>query len=111
MKPDYMVLLHIARLIAKHPEKMRQFMTMVSITTHLTSDSWLRITFELYSNHIARALIEGTWSGMTITYDTWTDELTRKKRGEEPLYVTGGQCESLDIDRILEERFSDCLSQ
>lgn len=106
MFPDYIILLHIARLIAKHPKKMEQFLKMWDITANLTSDSGIWITFELYSNHIARVLIKGTWSGMTITYDTWTDELTRKKRGEKPLCVTGGQCCCYDIQNVIDERFS-----
>lgn len=107
MEPDYIILLHIARLISKHPKKTEQFLKMWNITSWLTSDSGIWITFELYPDHTARAIITGTRSGMTITYNTWTDELTRKKRGAKPLYTTGGQCLCDDIQNIIDERFSN----
>lgn len=106
MEPNYIILLHIARLISEHPEKRRQFDTLWSITSNLTSDCGIDITFELYPDHIARVLITGTRSSMTITYDTWSDELSRKKRGTKPIHTTWGQSYCYDVQEIIDKRFA-----
>ena len=75
---------NIARLIYDRPEKIRQLETVQSITAHLTSDDYVYITCELYRDGIARYLIRGTRSSMTITARVLSREACRKPRNERP---------------------------
>lgn len=75
---------NIARLIRDKPEKVRQLERARDITVHLTGDDYVYITCELYRDGIARYLIRGTRSGMTVTANVKTRELCRKPRNEKP---------------------------
>ena len=67
-------------------------------------DDHIRIRCELYQNNIARYLIEGTRSGMTITANTLTNEITRKHRNEKAWYEAEVECWVEDILKHVERR-------
>ena len=87
----------VAICLAKHENKMRQFMKLKDICVALTSDAGITITSELYNNHICRFVIEGTRCNMVICYDTITWELKRKPRNEKPWDVTEIKSNCYDI--------------
>lgn len=75
---------NIARILRENPRKVEELSRVRDITVHLTSDDGLRVTVELYRDHVVRFLIRGTRSGMTLTADVMTCILTRKRRNEKP---------------------------
>lgn len=86
------VIKNIVRIISNNDKKIEQLEKVQSITMNCTSDDHIRIKCELYKNNIARYLIEGTMSGMTITANTLTNEITRKHRNEKAWYEAEVDC-------------------
>ena len=98
------VIKNIARIIRNNDKKIEQLQKVQGISINCTSDDHIRIKCELYQNNIARYLIEGTRSGMTITANTLTNELTRKHRNEKAWYEAEIECWAEDILKLVERR-------
>lgn len=92
MKQKYadkqMVATHIARALKTSKKKRDQLQAVRDITVRFTGDDWVNVTVELYYGNIARYLITGTRSGMTVTMDIRTAEIIRKPKGLDPYYTT-----------------------
>ena len=101
------VIKNIARIIKGNDKKIEQLQKVQSISIHCTSDDHIRIRCELYRNHIARYLIEGTRSGMTITANVITNEIARKPRGEKAWYEAETDCWAGDILKLVEQNHSE----
>ena len=91
------VIKNIARIIRNNEKKIEQLEKVQGITMNCTSDDHIRIKCEMYQNNIVRYLIEGTMSGMTITANTLTNEITRKHRNEKAWYEAEVDCWASDI--------------
>lgn len=92
---------NIAVVLKHNPRKVEQLETVQSICLNLTSDDGIDIECELYSGSIARYLIQGTRSGMTITVNTLTNEIVRKRRGEQPWVAARIHCNCYEIFEML----------
>ena len=97
------ILRHIARICLIHPKKMSQLETVQSISCNCTSDDAITIESELYNDNICRILITGTRSRMTMTFNTLTMEIKRKKRGEIPWYKDDFYANCSDIFNMVDE--------
>ena len=82
------IIRNIALAIRGNAKKIKQFETVQEITITCTSDDSIYITAEIYADGIARYLINGTRSSVTVTVKTATNELIRKPRGTKPVFVT-----------------------
>ena len=77
----------MASAIAKNSKKYEQLLTVNDICHTLTSDGGIDVNAEIYSGNIVRYLIKGTRCSMTLTFNTITYEIVRKKRNERPIYT------------------------
>lgn len=82
------IIRNIALAIRGNAKKIKQLETVQDITITCTSDDAINITAEIYADGIARYLIRGTRSSVTVTVKTTTNELVRKTRGTKPVFVT-----------------------
>ena len=85
----------------RNARKLEQFMTAYDITEHITSDGGCDIKAELYNGNIVRYIITGTRSNVTITANTITCEIVRKKRNEKPWQVVEFHANFEDIAQLI----------
>lgn len=98
---ENMIAKNIARAIRGNEKKMEQLTKLKDRCVYLTSSDGICITAELYEGNIARFVIEGTRSSMTVTVNTVKNEIVRKPRGAEPWY-TVKMC-NMNVYQIEEE--------
>lgn len=95
------IIRNIAVILKHNPEKVAQLKKAQAITVYLTSDDGCAIDTELYRNGIARYIITGTRSRVTVTVKYPSMELTRKPRNEKPWLTDWvGNVQMSDIIRI-----------
>lgn len=111
---EKMIVKNIARAIRGNEKKIEQLRKLKERCVYLTSSDGIHITAELYEGNIARFIIEGTRSNMTVTVNTITNQIIRKPRGAEPWYTV--QAFNMNVSDIEEEvknmeswRLSDSL--
>ena len=93
---------NIAMILLHNPAKVEQLRRVQSICENLTSSDGVDIECELYSGNIARYLIRGVRASMTITANTTTYEIVRKRRGEQPWLVADVDCYCYEIFDMLD---------